>query len=83
MDDASLAASAPCSCNHPKPLLAIRRTDLPDTIRQLEAQKRKVELAILELARSRDGVRGGGVVIANRRGRKSMVLKSADGCRNG
>jgi hypothetical protein len=45
--------------------------DLEQKLRQFEIQKRKIELAIAELEQLQ-GTDGGGGVLANRRGRKSM-----------
>jgi hypothetical protein len=45
--------------------------DLEQTIRQLEIQKRRIELVIAELEQLQ-GIDVGGGVLANRRGRKSM-----------
>ena len=52
--------------------MAVNVMDLEETIRQLQAQKRQIDIAIanLEELHGKDG--GGNVVMPDRRGRKSM-----------
>jgi hypothetical protein len=51
--------------------------DLEQKIRQLEIQKRKIELVIAELEQLR-GMDVGGDVLANRRGRKPKSMGSEE-----
>jgi hypothetical protein len=51
--------------------MAVDLMDLQETIRQLQVQKRQMDVAIANLE-DLQGAYGGNVVMPNRRGRKSM-----------